>query len=104
HLGLLEHDLADPDAIRIAVAAPGQLALLPSEPGKQAARKPGTQFGGEGRRGGKGARSHNDLCSKNKRGRVRQPVGAAAPRHGLTRAKSVRGSGPAKAPESRTLR
>ena len=35
HLGLLQHDLADPDAIGIAVASPGERPLRGGEPGEQ---------------------------------------------------------------------
>ena len=31
-LGLLEHHLADPDAVGVAVASPGQVALVLGEP------------------------------------------------------------------------
>ena len=35
HLGLLEHDLAHPDGVGIARAAPGEIAGLPRVPGEQ---------------------------------------------------------------------
>ena len=41
--GLLEHDLADPDAVRVAVGPPGQVAAVAVEPGEQ-----GFAEGGEG--------------------------------------------------------
>ncbi|EAU63217.1 conserved hypothetical protein [Stigmatella aurantiaca DW4/3-1] len=35
HLGLLQHDLAEPDGVGVARAAPGQIPLLPAIPGQQ---------------------------------------------------------------------
>ena len=35
HLRLLKHDLAQPDAVRIAAAPPGQIAGVPGIPGQQ---------------------------------------------------------------------
>ena len=38
--GLLKHDLADPDAIRVAVLAPGQVAAMGGEPVEEPGAKP----------------------------------------------------------------
>jgi hypothetical protein len=43
HLGLLEHDLADPNGIRIAGTPPGQIAAMTGKPGQQFATHPGAQ-------------------------------------------------------------
>src|SRR5262249_19037032 len=40
HLGLLQHDLADPDAIGVPVAPPGQLSLVPCKPGQEPTADP----------------------------------------------------------------
>ena len=50
NLRLLKHDLADPDAIRITVHAPRKVALVPIEPGEQAATDPETERGWRRRR------------------------------------------------------
>ena len=38
-LSLLQHDFADPDAVKRRVAAPGKIAPVPVEPGEQSAAK-----------------------------------------------------------------
>jgi len=56
HLGLLEHDLGDQDAIRIARPAPGEVASVPPKPSEQPPAKGngvvGRPAAGEGRHGG----------------------------------------------------
>jgi hypothetical protein len=42
---LLKHDLADPDVVRVAAAAPGQVAPSGLEPGEQALTDPAAQSG-----------------------------------------------------------
>src|SRR5207253_1535219 len=46
YLGLLQHDLADPDAIGIAIAAPGKIAARMFKPTEERALKPATQARG----------------------------------------------------------